>query len=458
MGITMSEARTSHAEAAPLSAGQLAIWNRIRDWGAEVVSQASFLDAWSVPDGTGQSDAIRAFDTLVSRHEIMRTYYSAGTNPDEARQVIHDHVEYDIDLIHANGEQWEDQVAETLARYRQVRIDITEQLSWKAALILANETPKCLVFVGHHIAVDPFALTILKDEFTKLVNGCDSSELGNALQPRELAAIERSDTWLKRTRKATEHKIRSIEKLAERLRSENRDAKSTHSETDHMAQPDSGILVSDITSRQLDTIASQYKVTPASLILSLWIVSISRLANVSFVPIGLGFSNRVTPQMRTLVCNLPGGSVITTEVPDNAQFAKFSATVHGLSITAQRYALNDPIEPDKLLEILTQESPTFPVLGGFQHQSSPPEIKFQENLETRKTDEYREAETSVNYDILRQLVDVKFHFNLISRIRYGHLELSLNNNRKTCESLAYSIRKNLDLVRTHSDISLEALR
>lgn len=455
----MSDRLVQHADTVPLSGGQLFIWDLLQRSG-DMTRPWTLPDIWLIPEKASYADVKRAFDVLVSRHEVLRTYYGGGTNRDDLRQIIYADIEYDIDLHHVKDDDWEAQADAVLDEYVRMRIDITEKLSWKVALILSRGKPKCLVFAGHHIAVDPFALSILKSEFTKLLNGCDPAELGKALQPRELAEMERSDTWKKRLGMATDHRIRTLEKVLETVRKEDGSFEPLAGETNGEVAPDAGILVTDVTEHRLKTIASQYNVTPASLIFSLWTISLSKLINVSFIPFQFIVSNRTTHEMRTLVCSMAASSLATVEVPTDAQFSKFTRAIHWQSINEQRYALNYPTAKmrEEITKVISEriklEDLTLPACGYFQYQPRAAETKIQKNSDQRKDDRYIDRETRDSIGNLR----IKHFSALRACIRYGYLELNLHGRPKICRSLAYAIRKNVDLVGEHSGISVENLQ
>lgn len=299
-----------------------------------------FWGIWPVPAGASQDDIRRAINGLASRHEVLRTYYSGGVNRDDAIQYISDAIpDEQIIVRHVDTHDWQQQVNQVLKDESQnYKPDPACQLSWKAAICLTSGKPVCVIFFISHIAVDPFAFSLLKNEFAALINGQTKPDLTTPLQPREFAKMQECQAWRNRDIRATKYWSNIMKKQAHAMPGANSEKFAEMARSGATAH--SGILQSRVTYSQLETLSGQYSATIGSLLLSLHVIALSHVSNSPHVSTLLSFSNRTSPQLRSLVCPIATAAPLFVTVPENAPFSGFLVKLHRLSIIAYKNVLH----------------------------------------------------------------------------------------------------------------------
>ncbi|HEX9984875.1 MAG TPA: amino acid adenylation domain-containing protein [Thermoanaerobaculia bacterium] len=123
----------------------------------------------------------RAVDTIVERHEILRTVYRA--NDGEAVQVIspvRPLAIRNVDLTAAVDR--EAQVQNHAREEAEAGFDLAADLMLRVALLKLTEEEHVLLFTMHHIASDGWSMGILVREFVTLYGAC-SEGTANPLAP-----------------------------------------------------------------------------------------------------------------------------------------------------------------------------------------------------------------------------------------------------------------------------------
>ncbi|WP_328849834.1 non-ribosomal peptide synthase/polyketide synthase [Micromonospora zamorensis] len=151
----------------PLSYGQQQMWflNRMDPTSAEfLVSSALRLRGQLDADALG-----RALDTLVARHEILRTRYAlAGTAP---VQVIDPPTRHDlpvVDLTDRPRAEREAALDAVLADSALTGFDLARDWPVRAVLVRLDSEEHVLALVLHHIACDAPSLAVLTGELAEL--------------------------------------------------------------------------------------------------------------------------------------------------------------------------------------------------------------------------------------------------------------------------------------------------
>ena len=117
-------------------------------------------------------DALRhAFDTLIARHETLRTTFSEDDGT--AVQVVHPPAPLDIEVIelHAGGLSYEAQVHALTDSKSQPPFDLRNGPLLRAKLLRVAADEHVLVLTQHHIVSDGWSMGVMVDELIQLYAG-----------------------------------------------------------------------------------------------------------------------------------------------------------------------------------------------------------------------------------------------------------------------------------------------
>ncbi|MET0497203.1 MAG: amino acid adenylation domain-containing protein [Steroidobacteraceae bacterium] len=180
-------------KAALCSVAQSRLWFL---WQLDKDSTAYHIAAGLRLQGQLSTRALRsAFETLVSRHESLRTVFRASDDGTAEQVVQPSHrfelLEYDVSAwSHDVGEL---QAAETAQRIAHTPFDLTTGPLFRVGLIRLSATEHVLVVVMHHIVSDGWSMRIIVEEFVELYLACLEGRVAT-LKP---LAIQYADyaTW-----------------------------------------------------------------------------------------------------------------------------------------------------------------------------------------------------------------------------------------------------------------------
>ncbi|HEX7154407.1 MAG TPA: amino acid adenylation domain-containing protein [Thermoanaerobaculia bacterium] len=120
--------------------------------------------------GRLDEDALqRALDTIVERHEVLRTTYRAEN--DAAMQVVQPFRPVQltkIDLTSLDAAQAEERVQTLVREEGAATFDLSSDLMLRASLIRIGSEEYVLLFTMHHIASDGWSMNVLVKEFVTL--------------------------------------------------------------------------------------------------------------------------------------------------------------------------------------------------------------------------------------------------------------------------------------------------
>ncbi|MCU4825279.1 amino acid adenylation domain-containing protein, partial [Bacillus cereus] len=112
----------------------------------------------------------KAFYSLVQRHESLRTSFRYVEF--EAKQVIHENVDYQIDFIYAS----ENELSTIISRFVRA-FDLESAPLFKVMLIEINENKHLFLIDIHHIISDGYSVDLMVNEFVQLYKGKELPEL-----------------------------------------------------------------------------------------------------------------------------------------------------------------------------------------------------------------------------------------------------------------------------------------
>ncbi|WP_435602538.1 amino acid adenylation domain-containing protein [Streptomyces sp. bgisy130] len=146
----------------PLSFGQRRLWflDRMNPQSAEWVA-GMFL---KVPDGTRTIHVQRALNTLVERHEALRTRFAVIDG--ESAQFIADPHRVDMRHLHASREEFTALLREEFER----GFDLTNGPLLRAVFVRIHGGDQIVVVAMHHVTTDGWSSAILEREFHQLLN------------------------------------------------------------------------------------------------------------------------------------------------------------------------------------------------------------------------------------------------------------------------------------------------
>ncbi|MFD5649196.1 condensation domain-containing protein [Streptomyces sp. NPDC127039] len=144
---------------------------------------------FDAPGSGGPERIAELLHLLVTRHEALRTTYLLTTPP---VQQIAGEGEFAVELIAADeAAAGPLAVAEQTARRLRSRVfDLAGELPFRAAVVTEGGTPRHLVWVVTHAAMDVAACETLHTEWSALVAGRTLPPTG--LQPVEVVELEQS--------------------------------------------------------------------------------------------------------------------------------------------------------------------------------------------------------------------------------------------------------------------------
>lgn len=127
---------------------------------------------------------VNAFKQLIQRHDSFRTSFKMVE--DEAVQLIHDHVDFEIDCYEGNEEDKDKLIQEFIRPF-----DLSRAPLLRVGLMKMNENKYLLMADKHHIITDAISYTVFVRDFISLYLGNDLPEL--KLQYKDYAEWQNSN-------------------------------------------------------------------------------------------------------------------------------------------------------------------------------------------------------------------------------------------------------------------------
>jgi amino acid adenylation domain-containing protein len=167
--------RKSDAAAMPLSYMQQRLWilDQIEGSAHYNISNALLLE------GELDVDIIqKAFNTIVERHEIIRTTYAVDENgqPCQVIQPVQPLPVLKVDLTDFNEEEQNKKIRQLQAEDSKLRFDLTKDIMLRVTLIRVKDNAFVLLTTMHHIATDGWSFGILIKEFCTLYRAYGKAE------------------------------------------------------------------------------------------------------------------------------------------------------------------------------------------------------------------------------------------------------------------------------------------
>ncbi|MEU7133057.1 amino acid adenylation domain-containing protein [Streptomyces sp. NPDC046261] len=157
----------------PLSFGQRRLWflDRMNPQSAEWVA-GMFL---KVPDGTRTEYVQRALDTLVARHEALRTRYALIDG--ESEQFVAEPHRVELRHLHADREEFTALLKDEFER----GFDLENGPLVRAVFVRLHGGDQIVAVALHHIATDGWSSAILEREFYALLDAYRDGRVNDGL-------------------------------------------------------------------------------------------------------------------------------------------------------------------------------------------------------------------------------------------------------------------------------------
>jgi hypothetical protein len=178
----------------PLTTGQA----DMLAWASGGTEQTNISVTWDAVGAT-VDEVVHALETIVERHETLRTTYRVGPEPVQfvagVGTVTVELHESDRDVA-----TFAEELGGLLA---EKPFDHEKDWPIRAAIVIAAGRPSALALVLSHVAVDMAAVAIVQDEWAASLAGRPLPPVG--LQPLDVALLERSPAGRQRISSAARH-------------------------------------------------------------------------------------------------------------------------------------------------------------------------------------------------------------------------------------------------------------
>ena len=257
---------------------------------------------------TGQFDLSlmeRVFNTIVSRHEVLRTVYHDDDK--QPQQRIRDAADCPLtiaveDLSHLSADELSAQVRNRIKADIERPFDLRHDLMLRVSYLKQNDNKGFILFNMHHIASDAWSMELLTKEFLALYQAFSQ----NQADPLPALSIQYSDfaTWQQ------DHlQGEVLDKQVNYWVSQLDDAPSIHSLMLDYPRPSvkqyDGAIVNQTlpasTASGLLSLAKQHQITPFMLLHGALSLVLSRFSNNHDIVVGTPVANRTQVELSDLI-------------------------------------------------------------------------------------------------------------------------------------------------------------
>ncbi|NOT89262.1 MAG: amino acid adenylation domain-containing protein [Lysobacter sp.] len=336
-------------ERIPLTFGQRRLW-LLDQFAPGLVAYNSPLGKWL--HGELDVDAMRAaIQTLVDRHEVLRTVYPApGGQP---YQRILPRCELPWRSAIANGDGVDARRADALriAREEVVRpFALATEPPIRAVLIRVSDDLHLLTIVFHHIAIDGWSISTMEREFVAAYNRLrEGATLDNAAPELQIADVA---LWQQQTF-GGEGLQQQLDFWSRHLA----DAPAVLDLPTDRARPamqsfEGGICSAQIPAalyERLQTFARDQQVTLSILVFAVFQVLLSRYSGQDRVVAAMGVAGRARLELEPVVGFFINMLPLQADVSDDPEFLTFLSRMRGIVLEAMENA-DTPL--DRILETL----------------------------------------------------------------------------------------------------------
>ncbi|WP_394205001.1 amino acid adenylation domain-containing protein [Shewanella waksmanii] len=335
----------------PLSSAQQRLW--------AIHSLQGGSSEYNIPaavhvEGDLDIDAAKsALNTIVARHEILRTNYVQ--TKDGPRQCVQHKVEVPFalhNLCELDTDTKAIRINEIIELEANTSFDLELDVMMKAGFILTQNTPSkegILIFNVHHIASDGWSMEVLRKEFLTLYQAY-SKGLTNPLPPLSIQYIDYAQWQQEQQRKAQSiaqlaywenqlHDLPAVHNLP--LKSE-RSAVKSNVGLNLEASIEPKIC------KALTALAQEYKMTPFMLLHGAVALSLSKTSGEKDIVVGTPTAGRLLPELSPLI----GFFVNTIVLRANTEYPTLHDYLTHIKKVHTEAQINQGVQFDQLVEKL----------------------------------------------------------------------------------------------------------
>lgn len=320
----------------PVTYGQLSVLRSLNVHGPAGRSVANLISIWEIPFGVTTAQAMDAWMRLVEAHESLRTSFSKeGGTP---LQHVHPFQPSPIPTVELSEDTFA--AARLLAvEHASEPIPTDTARPWRALVATYQGDPLYLVTVVHHIVADNSALTLLEEQFGRLLQGASITEQP---QPLELAREQREDP------RSASRTVLHWTKEWERLVPEDRDPNDGSERRRASLYSVEGLEAAR-------SLSERFTVSVQSILLSVGALAISRYEGRERITYALMSANRLDQRWEKVVSSLNQYAPVTLTVDTDQQAKDFLLSTYAQCLTAY---LNGAYDVDALGESLRRRGDT----------------------------------------------------------------------------------------------------
>lgn len=327
------EFHSGRTRTAPLTWGQEAIWDVMRDWADS--RTFAVLTRWlPIPLLLSVGDVVEVLGELLRRHEALRTLYHRTAKGDATQEVLGSG-SLEIEVLDRRPDDPTDYqaiVTDYLVRAAEAGFDHGTELPIRFGVILQDGIPVLLAFVVSHLSADFMGADLIVADLTALLRaraeGRPLPPPRPALQPADLAAWEaRPEGQLLDIEAA-----RFIRRQLDRVRPDMLPARAEPATPRFFR----GQLESDAVAIAVSPAARRYRTTPSVLLLSITTALMRCICPGPAYPMDLMLGNRAAPELAGTVCTL-SQSILTVIDLTGASFADLVRHCASVMMEARRH-------------------------------------------------------------------------------------------------------------------------
>lgn len=331
---------------APLTFGQLSLWRSIQGLPPEAYNVPQI---WRLPSGTTVASVERALEALEQRHESLRTRYEPG-GEHGLIQAVWESAAVSLEVVEAGGEP--DKGAEAAVQRLTVDpFDLAVHRPWRACVVTSEGAPARLVMCFHHIAVDAWAISQLKEELLALLDG----RILPATAPnnRDLAT-EQWSVARENRRKAARTYWRRIFESAPAMEKESEPGMRTT----RWAR-----LGSEAAAEAASRIAARLQISVPSVVLTACCLALGERTGRDRLLIAVYANNRSDPRLETLVASQTQIVPLLVRLDPQEKFDVLARRLHWETVRSYQHG---SYNVDDVLEIGREYGYTGSVNGSFE--------------------------------------------------------------------------------------------
>ncbi len=390
----------------------------------------------------------RSFQTLLQRHEILRTRFVAveGT----PKQKIEETIPFTFERIVLNGKpnDLESALQEIIRDESNKPFDLNRTPLIRATIIALGDDENVLLLSMHHIIFDGWSVSILLDEISKLYAAYCGEDQTPDLVTRSLDIQYADYAIWQRTLPNQEHYKKQIEYWQHRLNS----LQPLQFPTDHPRPPiqtghasETSFQISTETSQKLEQLCEREGITSFMFFAACLNTLLYRYTQQEDITIGFPIAGRSHSDLESIIGCFINSLVLRTELSDRTTVRSLLQQIRKHTLEAYDHQ-DAPFE--KIVERLQPDrdrsrSPLFQVMLTAQDNAI---NTF--HLPGIDTEPIQIEITSTKYDLT-------FHISKSETGFKGILEFSLDLfSEKTAQRLASHFQRLLEALLTHPDMRL----